>query len=212
MTAKEHDRIMLLLPWLLNETLAPKQRIQVLNHLAGCELCRQERDRQQQLMQSVQESDEPQTDIRASLQGTWQRIESAEQNRRSLEEAAAVVPGVRGRVFKPKHAIAAGVVLLVLASLLIRPTITGVSEFQTLTNEATIRGERTRLALNFVEPIPAITLREALIETRSDIISGPDEQGTYVVEIMVPVGQAPATYLERIRAVEGVRYARFLED
>jgi hypothetical protein len=38
------------------------------------------------------------------------------------------------------------------------------------------------MELEFKTPIPALTLGHAFIETGSNIVSGPDENGSYIVE------------------------------
>jgi hypothetical protein len=60
-------------------------------------------------------------------------------------------------------------------------------EFQTLSIEPMLPvkyefGKIECLELGFKTPIPAVTLRHALIETGSNIVSGPDENGSYIVE------------------------------
>ena len=66
-----------------------------------------------------------------------------------------------------------------------------------------------RLELEFENPIPTNTLRQALIETDSHILSGPDEQGHYLVEVIVPYHVSAHEYLLLIKDIEGVEHAQF---
>jgi hypothetical protein len=51
-------------------------------------------------------------------------------------------------------------------------------------------------------------MRKALIETNSNIISGPDEEGTYLVEVVVPEEMNTGEFMQWIRKIEGVQHAR----
>ena len=54
-------------------------------------------------------------------------------------------------------------------------------------------------------------MRQALIETRSNIVSGPDEEGTYIVEVVIPEKMSSEQYLQSMREIEGIQQAR-LDD
>jgi hypothetical protein len=69
-----------------------------------------------------------------------------------------------------------------------------------------------RMALTFEQPVMAETLRSALIETRSNIVSGPDKDGTYIVEVAVPSHMTDAEFINSMRAIDGVQYAAFYGD
>lgn len=202
---KEHEAARLLLPWYVNETLADRDEELVLRHLANCESCQVERDRLYELKQLVQESDGPLVDSEASFRNTWQRIKAAEKNRSSVSE---VDRHPVARRWLPAS-IAAGVLLLAgLVGLQYRQGQGG--EYQALTSGQAGAGKMHRMELGFEHPIPAVTLRKALIETGSNIVSGPDKKGIYVVEIRLDNSTDETGYLARLRQIEGVTHAAFI--
>jgi len=69
-----------------------------------------------------------------------------------------------------------------------------------------------RVYLTFDQPVQAETIRAALIDTRSRIVSGPDQVGTYTVNIRVPPSVTDVEFLESIRQIDGVRYAAFTQS
>lgn len=206
---KEHDQTLELLPWFVNETLAGKDLELVLRHLSDCRDCRLERDRLQQLRFLVREDDREQPDHRLSLRRVMQRIETSERNRDSTRDFDAT--GARRR-FLPLG-IAASVVSLMLAGAawLSLDGSTTAQQYQTLSSDALNAGTAYRMELGFVNPIPAATLRQALIETNSNIVSGPDANGHYLVEIVVPGNMKPVDYLSQIKMIKGVQSARFIQ-
>jgi hypothetical protein len=82
------------------------------------------------------------------------------------------------------------------------------AEFRTLTSQAEMPGVSRQIALTFEQPIQAQTMRKALIETNSNIISGPDEEGTYLVEVIVPPEMQTGEFMQWMSEIEGVQHAR----
>ncbi len=88
----------------------------------------------------------------------------------------------------------------------------GPATFETLSVEnVAVPGTSSQVLVTFENPIPASALRRALIETRSHIVSGPDENGSYLVEVEVPAHMTDSEFIESMRAIEGVEYAQFAE-
>ena len=223
----------MLLPWYVNDTLSGKDLESVLRHLSDCRDCQAERDRLYQLQQMVQESDTPVPGHELSYRRVMKRIDAAEQNRDSMQDVAEP----RRRSWIPAG-LAASVLSLVVAggAYLGIPGInsspeTGPlsadnagpvykenaygDEYQTLTSDNPGiadnpgEGRARRIELAFANPIPAATLRKALIETNSNIVSGPDAAGHYLVEVVVPAGVTADDYLADIQMIDGVERAQF---
>ncbi len=209
-----HDTVTELLPWFVNESLGEKEQDLVQVHLAECSQCRLERDRLQAIGQLVAEEDPVSPDYRFSYQKVMARIEAAERNRESTNIGEPATAGFarRWRALSGVAAVLIGAVMLVAGVQSFQQETT---LFRTLSTEvgadAPIKGSAVRLALTFEQPIKAKTMRQALIETQSNIISGPDEEGTYVVEVIVPSNSNREQYLLDIRQIDGVRLAAYLE-
>ena len=208
---REHEQTLELLPWYVNETLVGKEAELVLRHLSVCEHCRAERDHLYQLQQLVQEADAPVNNDRKSLAGVMRRVDAAERDSQSMGEAEEFRQ--RRRLFPMGIAASilgvAGSAGAWLTSISKEPA---GEEFQTLSSDVPAFGTSQLIALGFVNPIPAATMRQALIETHSNIVSGPDSQGNYLVEVVVPGDMSATEYLSRIKEIEGVKRARFIAN
>ena len=73
-----------------------------------------------------------------------------------------------------------------------------------------VSGEPARLALTLTQPIGAQTMRQALVDTSSYIVSGPDQDGVYVVDVQVPEQLSERQFINLIRKIDGVENATFL--
>lgn len=210
-----HDNVLELLPWYINESLGKKERELVQVHLSECAACREERDHLQAIGQMVSEDLEVLPDYRFSLKKLNARISEAERNRESTREAAVLggLPGVYRRNLVPIAGVAAALVVAIMLVAGVQQGGAPDPAFRTLTTETTVAtdGDVRRLELAFEEPIQAAAMRQALIETRSNLLSGPDSEGNYIVEVALPSDETPDAYLERIRAIDGVRVARYSE-
>lgn len=206
---KQHEQTMQILPWFVNDTLDPKEREQVLKHLAESEELRAERDRLVQLQQLIQEGDSEGSDVDLSFRRTMKRIEDSERNRRSLEEVHVVS---RQRRLFVSTAMAAGLSILLIGSAVLVGQQQGPIEYQALTSDqpgTVSQGMTHQMEIGFVDPIPVATLRQALIETGSNIVSGPDDTGVYLVEVVVPGEVSQDVFLKQIQGINGVKHAAF---
>ena len=205
-----HEEILELLPWFINESLGEKERGLVLGHLRECLECRKERDQIQAVEAFVRENDQRVPDYRFSYNKLLSRIDDAERNR---ESTAGLDESRRPWNWMPLAGIAVGLVLVVALVGTFRPTVVPVdtSGFRTLTTQTGNAGASRRVALTFHQPIQALTMRQALIETHSNIVSGPDETGTYIIEVEIPHTMTSEQYLQAMQKIEGVQYARLSE-
>jgi len=225
-----HEEILELLPWLVNESLSDKEQLRVTNHLKVCNRCREERDHLQRLQAVVSEDDGTLPDYRDAFQRLEARIDFAEANRSSVAEVPAldsksVKPrgGARGFGWFTGLGIAASLFVGYLVGAGTQATDTGelaaqgqlesTPEYVTLTSTASSHenGVLHRVYLTFDQPVQAETIRTALIETGSQIVSGPDQSGTYAVNISVPAELTDIEFLNSIRQIKGVQYAGFTQ-
>lgn len=207
----EHSQIQELLPWYVNETLSGKDKDLVLRHLGDCKACQEERDRLYKLQTVIQESGSVQPGYQLSYRRVLKRIEESERNKESTREIEPT-PAVRRIV---PLGIAASLVAVLLAGAAWLGSDSGLpkgDEYQTLSSDLPGKGVSLILELGFTNPIPAATMRQALIETHSNIISGPDDQGNYLVEVRVPDTMTDAQYLAQIREIDGVEHANYSQD
>ena len=207
---KEHDQVRLLLPWYVNETLAGKDAELVLKHLGDCKDCQVERERLYDLGQLVLEDDPTARHYKSSFLRVMHRIEGSERNKESMADA-----DFHSRQ-KSYHAlgVAASLFLMIMAATVWLGTKAQApdSVFRTLSSDIPATGIRRRMELGFISPIPAMTMRQALIETNSNLVSGPDQFGDYLVEVIVPTGMSTNHYLDKIRQIEGVARARYAQE
>lgn len=200
-----HEEVIELLPWFINESLSDRERELVMAHLADCADCRQERDHLQSVEKLIVEEDVPVPSYQFSYRKLASRIEEAERNRESTE----ILESRRARA---NWMAIAGVAATLFAGVLTVAWFQNpeeLGEFRTLSTTSPDNGQLHRIQLTFEQPIQAQTLRQALIDTRSNIISGPSNDGTYLVEMNVPQGVPDADFLKTIQQIEGVALARF---
>ncbi|MBD3648845.1 MAG: hypothetical protein HUJ31_15660 [Pseudomonadales bacterium] len=60
--------------------------------------------------------------------------------------------------------------------------------------------------MTFEEGVSLEAIRTALVESRSKLIRGPDEQGAWVVEISIPEGMSDADIIDSVRTIQGVEH------
>ena len=206
--AKEHKETQALLPWYVNDTLTGADADLVFRHLADCKDCQEERDRLYELLTLIHENDSPVHGYELSYRRVLGRIDMAERNKESTREVD----------FKPswKRIVPAGIAATLVSILVagaawfnVDRSLPIVPQYQTLSSDQPGNGVSHRLELGFHNPIPAATMRQALIETGSNILSGPDENGNYLVEVIVPNSMTDVEYLGQIREIDGVIHARF---
>ncbi|MEX0943908.1 MAG: zf-HC2 domain-containing protein [Pseudomonadales bacterium] len=227
-----HKEVREVLPWFVNESLGEKEKQRVLVHLRECPECRAERDELQAIQQVVAEDDGTgETNYRAAFRKLMGRIETAEANRASTHDFE---PGGGSSGWR----LPLGVAACLLVAVLIGPGSnplpdsrnltpgepgnvagTGIGRdgtdavgFRTLSEpSAVVTGVPHRIALTFAQPVMAKTLRSALIETKSNIVSGPDADGRYIVEVTVPAHMTDLEFINSMRAIDGVQYAAFYD-
>ena len=209
----DHEEILELLPWFVNGSLSEVERARVTGHLAECEVCITEKDQLQRLQDLVTSEEFKSPQYQFSYQKLMSRIDAAEQTTREVDEEPPKKFG------NARWSMVALVASLVLAVFLIpavwqtpSESVERTDRFRTLTTESSAKvraGITQRVELVFTQLIEDDARRAALIETNSYIVSGPDEDNRYIVEIVVPGNMTDAEFITSLNAIDGVKYAAF---
>jgi anti-sigma factor RsiW len=203
----QHSDVQVLLPWLVNGSLAPTERDKVLSHLMSCGACRRERDRLQALQELVKE-DMDQSDYRFSFNRVLRRIEAGERDRQSLQvEDALAKRRLAGR-WIPLASVAAGFVFAVIFALNLE-TSDMRDGFRTLSSAQDTSGLPHEVRLTVDGGLSSHELRQLLSTRTAAILSGPDEAGTYHVVMDVPASMTDAEFLGSVSDLEGVAHAEY---
>lgn len=177
-----HKNVVELLPWLVNGTLAGRERDCLLAHLRGCADCRRERDQLQQLSTLVAENEAPATDHKLSYYRTRARIAAWEVKREERIERKSMRKLWR-------MGIAASV--LVVAGLVVQfgGSPGADSPFRTLSDPET-GTEIVRISLTLDPALSGEAVRSLLISENAGLVAGPDESGTYLLDVPALGGQS----------------------
>ncbi|XOV87168.1 MAG: hypothetical protein ACFHX7_19735 [Pseudomonadota bacterium] len=204
-----HDQVAEILPWFVNNSLGQREQTKVLLHLRECEACQAERDRLQALQGLLQEDPAVLPDYRFAYSRLLSRIEGAEANRVSTQGFGRRSQHHLRYLLGAAASLLAAVMLV--AALDDSPGDEARGQFRTLTSTPGVdaAGVPHRVALRFEQPIQADTLRRVLIENRASIISGPSEEGTYLLEINIPSTVSDVAFLAQLESIDGVSYVAF---
>ena len=224
-----HDEVLELLPWFVNSTLEGKERIKVMTHLGDCPTCQKERDRLQQLQALVQQENADSTgDYKPSFEKLMDRIDASESGFSVVKEGSvenpklAQVVAVKRRVHSMlPYAVAASLFVAVGFVLMSQPEPAETLNVPATTSPSVdpsaalgtdnIPRVNQRLMLTFEDQIDSEMLRAAFVSTGAYIVSGPDAEGRYIVEVMANPGQDSDQLIHSIVEVEGVEYAKLID-
>ena len=210
---RNHKTIQELLPWLVNGSLVGREHERVLVHLRSCAECRAERDALQRLQAAVVTAPGPVTDHALSHARVSRRIDAWEFGRES--EAAANRIG-----FAWRAGIAAA--LVVSLGFVVQMNRTGAGDsllanspeagdtYETMTPPVAAHNYRVAVTMN--SGIGANNLRGLLIEYEAGLVSGPDADGTYVLDLPSASGEGPGQVLAGVRRSPFVDAAELVAD
>ncbi len=209
-----HEQVAEILPWFVNNSLEMREQKKVLLHLRVCETCRAERDRLQHLQGLLQEETIVLPDYRFSYGKLANRIDAAEANRASTQGFGRLGSQPRRHLSYLMGAAASLAAAVMLVAALDTDSRVVEGQFRTLTTAPAQETPSVRhlVALRFDQPIRAETLREVLIETRATIVSGPSEQGTYMLEVDVPSTTTEQAFLQQLENVDGVSFVAYSDS
>jgi hypothetical protein len=206
--AARHEEARLLLPWLVNGTLAEDERRAVEAHLDGCRDCRAELElcvaleREARAAEARAPAPHP-----VQLERLLARITAGAPE----PEIAPAAPLDRAARWSPRarwSAAGMAAALLVAAALFVAPRPPGEPGFRTLSDPAASAPEGALLLRVVFEPdLPEARLRELTTAIGGEIVAGPTPLGVYTIAVRAGVGGEPAGWsLEHLRAQPGVRF------
>jgi Putative zinc-finger len=194
-----HERAFELLPWLVNGSLATREREAVEEHLRTCLPCRRELKEQRHLHEVLR----TQPAVHISPQTGFEDL------------SRQMATGPRGRRFRRPlgpigrfASVAAAGVALVAALFWLAPLEErgAAADYRTLAAGADASG--ARIDLIFVQSITAAQMQAVLDELGGEVAAGPTDLGRYTVQLDRDASEAEiAALLERLRTDPRVRFA-----
>ncbi|HKU16931.1 MAG TPA: hypothetical protein VJQ52_21230 [Steroidobacteraceae bacterium] len=207
-----HGECWNLLPWIANESAAPKDVARVETHLRDCRECQQELEFQRQLRNAIRSEEAIVLAPQTSLQKLMQRIDTvAEIDDDERDAPREPRPAPRRRMSWLAIAAAAqGIAITgLLAALWSQSTGTLTTpRFTTLTNETAVaRGPVIRVV--FADSIALDDMNQLLRRIDAQVIAGPSEAGVYTLGLAA--GSAEKADVDKalvqLRADKRVRFA-----
>lgn len=200
-----HDEVQQLLPWLVNESLSPRETDAVLAHLRACPACRADRDRLQHMVSMLEEDVPGDQDYRPSYRRLIQRIESTAPMASDAKTASWLeLASVRGG-----FALVASLVIAIGGAVWLNRTPADDS-FVTLADPVVASVDRITIRMLFADDIEQSLVRDVLVSIEANIVSGPDRSGYLLVTIpktsnveTVINGLATAEGVERVERIPG---------
>jgi len=212
-----HEETELLLPWLVNGSLSDKEYERVVEHLIGCESCRESRDRLQSLQTLISEEDDSSRNYKPAFSALQRRIGAAERDKRVLADfdfqknswfsqvkqgESRFHPGIQSVV------VVATLILgvMVVSPELTEPAITKVPDtYKTLTSETTRDVKNYHRALiTFAPDVASEQIREILVSTNAKIVRGSYTNGNLVVDLEIPASLSKEEFFDQIRYLDAV--------
>lgn len=166
----EHTRVMELLPWYVNDTLAAEDRALVDRHVRRCVPCRLALREEQTLKELV--GDHPSVHL------------SAERGFERLMRVIDTQPAAgRTRLLVARYALAASAfIAVVLAAVLVAVNLREpAGEFETLS--APVATSAIRLDVVFESGIMESELRDLVRSVGASVVDGPSDVGRYTIQL-----------------------------
>lgn len=202
----EHDEIVLLLPWYLNQTLEPAEQARVKTHVRSCLECRRELQSLGQLEQALHQPEDPlNLAARVSFRQLQKRVAA------SPAEPAEVVPlpatsrkrPSRQRIFT-SLALAASLLLLAAPLALHRFSEIQLMDYQTLSNRGA--PEQGHLRVVFAPDLPFVQMDQMVRTIGGEVVGGPNTAGAYTIRLTANDANPGAT-VDFLRHQPGVLLA-----
>jgi len=202
-----HEQAWDLLPWLVNDTLEPGERVEVEAHVAACRECRDERERCRTMAALVRKADVAPSPHPAQLARLVQRIDEGERTKK-VRTIAGFLGGTPSAVRWALVAQAAAVVLLLAAVFWPGPH----GGYRVLDDPpagpaASVSQHQIRVV--FAPGTTEPDMRRLLLEIGGEIVGGPSPLGAWVVAVPATgAGAEPIELvLEHLRDDTHVRFA-----
>jgi hypothetical protein len=198
-----HDRAFDLLPWLVNGTLAAKERDAVEQHVRNCIVCRRELKEQRQLKAAVAEQPTVHVSAHAGLAELDRRLDAKPAASFGAREWGGWYAALQPFVL----ATAAGIALLAFLLWLTPLPEMGADRYETLATETPSSAKLIDVV--FAQQTTAAEMAALLDEIDGEIVAGPSAVGRYSVRIASGRrGDADLLRIvERLTADSRVRFA-----
>jgi hypothetical protein len=203
----EHDEIVLLLPWYVNQTLEPAEQARVKAHVRSCLECRRELQNLGQLEQALQQPEDPiNLAARVSFRQLQQRISAST----AAPAAVATVPSIPRK--SPARrlrsltglALAASLVLMAMPLALHQWGNDRPAEYQTLSNRGA--AERGDVRVVFAPSLPFVQMDQMVRTVGGEVVGGPNTAGAYTIRLTADDANPGAT-VDFLRHQPGVLLA-----
>jgi uncharacterized membrane protein YidH (DUF202 family) len=207
-----------LLPWLVMGQLDAQDAARAEEHIAGCPVCRADRDEQYRLRDLVQSEDNVEYSPQPALQKLMSRIDEMERELTFDATGDALtpeLPAARSVAAVPRWLLAAvlvqtiGLGLLGAAVWRYAATDTVTPRYQTLTAASISGAGAPQLRVVFAPVTTLAELADLLGSVRATIVAGPSEAGAYTLAL--PDDQARphavAAHVASLRADPHVLFA-----
>lgn len=212
---RSHLRAFELLPWYANGTLEAAERRSVEEHLAECDVCREELGRCQTFGAEVRRAEvaapaphpkqlERLLEQVEEIEATPRAVTGLANPWRRLSALVAVSPrGVRGLLAAQLAA------LFVLAAVLAWQARSTPATFHTLSEAPAVAPAATaQLRVVFTPQTREEEMRKLLFEIRGHIVAGPSPLGVYTIEVAAGDGADPVSVvLQHLRSSPAVSFA-----
>jgi hypothetical protein len=220
-----HEDIVLLLPWLVNDSLSGKERERVLEHLLDCDTCRETRDEIQSVTELIAEDDAVNENYQPGLHALQRRIDAAERDKQVLADfelqASNWFAQLIQRLSWPSMRYVTATLVLMVGVVLLSPALmpggggnpqagleAGLetdSPYKTLTSPVPlVQGSYHRVLITFESGIESEVIREMLIKTNAKIVRNSDQENSFVVDLEIPSSVSKTDYFARIRDMDAV--------
>lgn len=210
-----HGECWNLLPWIANETAAPRDVARVEAHLRDCRECQQELEFQRQLRDAIRSEEPVVLAPQTSLQKLMQRIDGVEEidDEPAKPAEEAVAPPHEAVRWPRWLAIAASIQAIVIAGLLATLWLQSsdsltAPRYSALESHQKAMTHRPVIRVVFSGEVALDDMNRVLRSVGAQIIAGPSEAGVYTLGLTSSAG-APAIdeALAQLRSDSRVRFA-----
>ena len=201
-----HEQVWDLLPWLVNDTLEPGERVEVEAHVAACRECRDERERCRTMAALVRKADVAPSPHPAQLAQLMRRVDEVERTRKR-PRLVRLLGARKVNVWWALAAQAAAVVVLLGVIFWPSPP----SHYRTLSDPAppvAVTAAQRQVRLVFTPNATETEMRRVLLEVRGEVVGGPSPLGAYTIAVPGGAGAEPlGLVLDHLREDPHVRFA-----
>ncbi|MGZ8190176.1 MAG: zf-HC2 domain-containing protein [Methylococcaceae bacterium] len=186
----DHQKIFLLLPWYVNNTLYGQEKQKVEEHLKVCRSCQNETACLKELSVAVNQVDSLEAAAHASYIRLKQHIHEAEKSQIKQNITLNPVHSWLNKInlnslfgHRPALALVAVVLFLLVMPLYFNKGEIHQDEFKTLSDPGNIAGKENEIRVVFANDLDRQQMNNLLKPLDAEIINGPSPQGVYIVRL-----------------------------